>query len=116
MAWRRPGDKPLSEPMMVVLPTHMCVTRPQWDKGGVTTDWCFLSLVLAQAFAIVNAPITVTPCLTWEGKSDIDGLVQERRNSIANSQLRLSFTNPSMLSIEEQPVSLHSRVEEHFGN
>ena len=32
MAWRRPGDKPLSEPMMVVLPTHICVTRPQWVK------------------------------------------------------------------------------------
>ena len=28
MAWRRPGDKPLSEPMMVRLPTHICVTRP----------------------------------------------------------------------------------------
>ena len=30
MAWRRPGDKPLSEPMMVRLPTHICVSRPQW--------------------------------------------------------------------------------------
>ena len=30
MAWRRPGDKPLSEPMIVSLPTHICVTRPQW--------------------------------------------------------------------------------------
>ena len=30
MAWRRPGDKPLSEPMMVSLPTHICATRPQW--------------------------------------------------------------------------------------
>ena len=30
MAWRRPGDKPLSEPMMVVLSTHICVTQPQW--------------------------------------------------------------------------------------
>ena len=30
MAWRRPGDKPLSEPMMDRLPTHICVTRPQW--------------------------------------------------------------------------------------
>ena len=30
MAWRRPGDKPLSEPMMVCLQTHICVTRPQW--------------------------------------------------------------------------------------
>ena len=32
MAWRRPGDKPLSEPMMLRLPTHICVTRPQWVK------------------------------------------------------------------------------------
>ena len=30
MAWRRLGDKPLSEPMIVRLPTHICVTRPQW--------------------------------------------------------------------------------------
>ena len=30
MAWRRPGDKPLSESMLVSLPTHICVTRPQW--------------------------------------------------------------------------------------
>ena len=30
MAWRQPGDKPLSEPMMVNLLTHICVTRPQW--------------------------------------------------------------------------------------
>ena len=29
MAWRRPGDKPLSEPMMVNLLTHICVTRHQ---------------------------------------------------------------------------------------
>ena len=30
MAWRRPGDKPLCEPMMVYLLTHICITRPQW--------------------------------------------------------------------------------------
>ena len=30
MAWRRPGDEPLSEPMLVSLTTHICVTRPQW--------------------------------------------------------------------------------------
>ena len=33
MAWRRPGDKPLSEPMIVSLLTHICVTRPQWVKS-----------------------------------------------------------------------------------
>ena len=30
MAWRRPGDKPLSEAMMVSLLAHICVARPQW--------------------------------------------------------------------------------------
>ena len=39
MAWRRPGAKPLSEPMMVNLPTHICVTRPQWvNSVGVGYD------------------------------------------------------------------------------
>ena len=28
MAWHRSGDKPLSEPLMVSLPTHIYVTRP----------------------------------------------------------------------------------------
>ena len=35
MAWRRPGDKPLSETMMVRLLTHICVTRPQWVKSRI---------------------------------------------------------------------------------
>ena len=39
MAWRRPGDKPLSEPMVVSLPTHICVTRPQW----VNITWLWLA-------------------------------------------------------------------------
>ena len=42
MAWRRSGAKPFSGPMVVSLPTHMCVARPQlvnefiklWGGGG----------------------------------------------------------------------------------
>ena len=30
MNWRRPGEKPLSEPKMDRLPTHIWVTQPQW--------------------------------------------------------------------------------------
>ena len=33
MAWRRSGDKPLSETMMISLQMHICVTQPQWDNG-----------------------------------------------------------------------------------
>ena len=36
MAWRRPGAKPLSEPMIARLLTHNCVTRPEW----VNIPWC----------------------------------------------------------------------------
>ena len=42
MTRRRPGDKPLSEPMMVSLPTHICVTRPQWVKASNFFDFCAL--------------------------------------------------------------------------
>ena len=48
MAWRRPGDKPLSEPMMVGLPTHICVTRPQWVNG----DYISMTLVYASLLTV----------------------------------------------------------------
>ena len=34
MAWRRRGDKPVSEPIMVSSLTHICVTRPQWVNSS----------------------------------------------------------------------------------
>ena len=34
MAWRQPGNKPLSEPMIVSLPTHICVAQPHY---GIVT-------------------------------------------------------------------------------
>ena len=39
MAWRRSGDKPLSEPMMIRLPTHICVTRPKWVNEFHCCHW-----------------------------------------------------------------------------
>ena len=38
MAWHRPGDKPLFEPMINLL-THICVTRTQWIKQS-SSDTC----------------------------------------------------------------------------
>ena len=35
MAWRRPGDKTLSKPIMVNLPMLICVTRPQWINSSL---------------------------------------------------------------------------------
>ena len=42
MAWRRSGAKPLSEPMMIISPTHIGVTRPQWVNRNV---WFDISIV-----------------------------------------------------------------------
>ena len=58
MAWRRPGDKPLSEPMMVSLPTHICVTRPQWVNDAELEFWCFLWFMPEQtAERTVGTPV-----------------------------------------------------------
>ena len=47
MAWRRPGDKPSSEPMIVSLLTHICITRPQWVNIRSSMSLCgILSAVL----------------------------------------------------------------------
>ena len=59
MAWRRPGDKPLSEPMMVSLLTQICVTRPQWVMLGSV----FCCGVLPQYFTFVREFYVSLPAL-----------------------------------------------------
>ena len=39
MAWRWTGDKPLSEPMMVSLLTHISVTRPHWVLTAISYNF-----------------------------------------------------------------------------
>ena len=70
MAWRRAGNKPLSELMMVRLPTHLCITRPQWVKSQ-SNSMKYLYM---------------------------RGLVQDCSNSIANAvELLQSCAKPSIL-------------------
>ena len=38
MAWRRPGNKPLSEPMMVSLLMLICVALPQWVNASKSNN------------------------------------------------------------------------------
>ena len=35
MAWRRPGNKPLSEPITLRLATRICATQPQWFNVSI---------------------------------------------------------------------------------
>ena len=39
MAWRRIGDKPLSEPMLTGSLTHICGTRGRWVNPLPRRDW-----------------------------------------------------------------------------
>ena len=50
MAWRRPGDKPLSEPMMMNLLTHICVTRHQ----QVNNVWLITQLLTMANYIAIN--------------------------------------------------------------
>ena len=66
VAWRRPGDKPLSEPMMVSLLTHICVTRPQW-VNYYESDACNLMHYLPRPeryFRLKNEIIKLVALLT----------------------------------------------------
>ena len=46
MAWHRPGDKPLSEPMVVSLLMHICITWPQWVKCLIWKSLPYISLLM----------------------------------------------------------------------
>ena len=59
MAWRRPGDKPLSEPMMVCLLTHICVTRPQWVKA-ICRQTTLLIRVISATLTFFRVPRATT--------------------------------------------------------
>ena len=68
MASHRPGDKSLSEPMIVNLLAHVCVTRPQWDTmsndsmgGENKVNWeniiWFLSIYINNNLVILRLSI-----------------------------------------------------------
>ena len=59
MAWRRPGDRPLSEPMMVNLPTHICVTRSQWVKSSLqwTSNYTPFNWTIQQNVLIIHTSL-----------------------------------------------------------
>ena len=67
MAWRRPGDKPLSEPMLVFVPTHICVTRPQWVKQSEWYSNQYARIVFLSSFMGISRGVRnkITYVLSW---------------------------------------------------
>ena len=101
LAWRRRGDKPLSEPMMVSLMTHICVIRPQWVIKCCNESELFWKWILVMAGGKICNYCYLTTQM-WV-KCNMDGLVQERCNFIANAlELHLSCTNSSIQKIKSE--------------
>ena len=68
MAWGQSGDKPLSEPMMVSLLTHTCVTRSQWVNSyplcaAYMRQWIGSALVQIMASRLCGARPLSKPML-----------------------------------------------------
>ena len=55
-----PGDKSLSEPMMVSFLTHACVTRPQWVNTMATEKYNYITCIAV--YWIVNESLTSYWC------------------------------------------------------
>ena len=53
MAWHRPCDKPWSEPMMVSLLTHICVTLPQWVNNNLRRS-CSLQITIGSGIMVIE--------------------------------------------------------------
>ena len=58
MPWCRPGDKLLSESMMVSLLTHICVTRPQWRCFSTWSQGLFFLSMVEQRSQPMREDVT----------------------------------------------------------
>ena len=86
MAWRRPGDKPLSEAMMASLLKHICVTRPQWVNPLTTRSFSLKRNFIFWScsnvmFFYESGPVQF--CEYWNSNVDADDLVLNTRESVA---------------------------------
>ena len=96
MAWRRPGDKPLSEPMMVSLATHICVTRPQWVKYAIKDTalksrvHCTLTIKFISTIGMIKRNMT-RRMLTSAWKGPNFSLTKLSTNSISPNVIVRTF-------------------------
>ena len=107
MAWHRPGDKTFSEPQMVRLPTHICVTRPQWVEDGVAL--CGTTLTMCQK---VHELVHESTDITWNTAMLFSHRLVIFRNSFcfATTLHLIDSALPSHISIH---IRLDLRINNH---
>ena len=58
MPWHRPGDKSVSEPLMVSLLKHICVTQPQWVKATIIKSHLVNSITVTNVKLCVQTQLS----------------------------------------------------------
>ena len=110
MAWRRSGDKPLSEPMMVSLLTHICVTRPQWVNlwYAECSFWIYDNILTFTNISWhCDGAMDILLCERQGSRMDVDALVMQGRQAISICNIDLvileyyGFSTKSTLKIKK---------------
>ena len=111
MAWRRSGDKPLSQPMMDSLLMHICITPPQW----VNTLWPGLNgRYVIDAILMVFSFKKKDRFLVYINRmihSEIEMLVTM---TVFSSQRTLKAAKHNSDSFNNDKGSHHDRISIHF--
>ena len=70
MAWRHPGDKPLSEPMMAILLTHIYASHSLTELIAMTVTMTFDTNTVMEIFThILQGCFTGNDAITWQIKA-----------------------------------------------
>ena len=108
MAWRRPGDKPLSEPMIFSLLMHLCITRPQQVKYWEKTHHSSPKRTRYGCHFWVQCLIYSTYFLLC---CYVNGLVQDCSNSSALAMESQQYcTKPSMCNSLYYPIIIYNAI------
>ena len=124
MAWRRPGDKPLSGPMMINLLTHLCVTRPQWvnspingilhhihisQLASVSICGCCQLLVIFRIYIVRYFHLLSCVCTQWSSEAvDIDPAPTNKAISVPVNGILWSTVVPHYIDLlHKDPIHSH---------
>ena len=90
MALCRPGDKSLSEPMVVRLLMHMCITRPQWVYVETGGRQCLIPLMEVSCCedSVADGRKLMDMAHASYGKFDSDKLVQNQKSKFFTSFIK----------------------------
>ena len=94
MVCRWPGDKQLSEPMMVDLPTHICVTRPQWVNKYYARFYYVCAIVGTKTVALRKMEY-----LQWKAASHVTHHDNDHSSRIDLRRLDIDLTRKCQTDI-----------------